>query len=88
MGSGIQRDTIEKRVVRILLECFLVWHLFYQKLHGNERKWTRGWRPYLTCIVTVNALADHTRGQNNSRISAAPLLEEPGSATAMIIHGW
>ena len=31
-----------------------------------------GWRPYLTCIVTVNALADHTRGQNNSRISAAP----------------
>ena len=47
-----------------------------------------GWRPYLTCIVTVNALADHTRGQNNSRISAAPPLEEPGSATAMIIHGW
>ena len=36
MGPGILRDTVEKRVVRILLECFLVMRVF-----SRETAWYR-----------------------------------------------
>ena len=34
----IQQDTVSKRAVHNLLECFLVWHNFFEKLHGNGKK--------------------------------------------------
>ena len=39
MGPGILRDTVEKRAVRILLECFLVMRVFtrawYRRVNGT-----------------------------------------------------
>ena len=35
-------DTVNKRAVRILLQCILVWHNFCRKLHENEKHWTQG----------------------------------------------
>ena len=32
-------DTVNKRAVRIPLECILVWQDFCRKLHENERNW-------------------------------------------------
>ena len=46
---GIRRDTINKRAVRILLECILV--KFNKFLHINW-SWTTSWAP-LTCVTQI-----------------------------------
>ena len=33
----------------ILLQCFLVWHIVWRKLHGFEEKWTEGAHVFRHC---------------------------------------
>ena len=47
------RDTVNKWVLCILLECNLVWQDLYQKLLVNERSWTqKGWGALVFTALT------------------------------------
>ena len=42
-------DMVNKGAVHILLECILVWHIVWRKLHGFKEKWTEGAQVFRHC---------------------------------------
>ena len=53
-------DMGNKRVVRILLECTVVWQGFCRKLHENERNWIGGTFPSTPLRSANNIFAKAT----------------------------